>query len=209
MEGIAGVILAGGLSRRMGGGDKTLLPLGGRPLLSHVIDRLERQASPMALNANGDPARFRAFGLSVIPDTAGDFAGPLAGILAGMEWARQQEGVKALVSVAGDTPFFPENLVAGLAGATGGRLDRIVMARSGGRLHPVFALWPVALRHVLAAFLAKEESRSVAAFATRHDAVEQDYPLERFGAMTADPFFNINTSGDLAEAEKLFRERYR
>lgn len=209
MERIAGVILAGGLSRRMGGGDKALLTLGDRPLLSHVIDRLQRQAAPIALNANGDPARFRPFGLPVIPDTVEGFAGPLAGILAGMEWARQQKGVKALVSVAGDTPFFPDNLVAELAKATKGRLDRIVIACSGGRRHPVFALWPLSLRDPLSTFLTEKNDRSVAAFAARHHAVEQDYPLETFGTMTADPFFNINISEDLAEAERLFRERYR
>lgn len=209
MERIAGVILAGGLSRRMGGGDKALLTLGDWPLLSHVIDRLQRQAAPIALNANGDPARFRPFGLPVIPDTVEGFAGPLAGILAGMEWARQQKGVKALISVAADTPFFPEDLVTGLARATDGRLDRIVVACSAGRRHPVFALWPLALTDALSAFLAEEQSRSVAAFADLHHAAEQDYPLERFGAMTADPFFNINISEDLAEAERLFRERYR
>jgi molybdopterin-guanine dinucleotide biosynthesis protein A len=193
----------------MGGGDKPLLPLAGRPLVSHVIGRLEPQAAPIALNANGDPARFRAFGLPVIPDTIGDFAGPLAGILAGMEWAQGQAGITALVSVAGDTPFFPRNLVAGLANAAGARRDRIVIACSGGRRHPVFALWPLSLRDPLSTFLTEKNDRSVAAFAARHDAAEQDYPLERFGAMTADPFFNINTSQDLTEAERLFRERYR
>lgn len=209
MDGIAGVILAGGLSRRMGGGDKTLLVLGGRPLLSHVISGLGRQVGPIALNANGDPARLRSFGLPVVSDTIEGFAGPLAGVLAGMEWARQKDGVKALVSVAGDTPFFPDNLVAELANATKGRLDRIVIACSGGRRHPVFALWPLSLRDPLSTFLTEKNDRSVAAFAASHHAVEQDYPLETFGTMTADPFFNINTPEDLAKAETLFRERYR
>lgn len=209
MKDIAGVILAGGLSRRMGGGDKTLLALAGRPLVSHIFGRLQHQAAPIALNANGDPARFRAFGLPVIPDTIAGFAGPLAGILAGMEWAQKEDGVDALVSVAGDTPFFPENLVAGLADAAGERRDKIVIARSGGRRHPVFALWPLKLRETLAAFLKESNERSVAAFAARHQGLEQDYPMERFGTMTADPFFNINTAADLAEAERLYRERYR
>ena len=209
MDGIAGVILAGGLSRRMGGGDKTLLSLAGRPLVSHIVDRLRRQAAPVALNANGNPARFHAFGLPVIADTIEGFAGPLAGILAGMEWAHGQKSVNALVSVAGDTPFFPENLVAGLASKAGERRERIVIACSGGRRHPVFALWPLALRDALAAFLAETNERSVAAFAEVHRAAVEDYPLERFGSMTADPFFNINTSADLAEAERLYRERHR
>lgn len=209
MDGIAGVILAGGLSRRMGGGDKTLFPLAGRPLISHIIDRFQRQTAPIALNANGDPARFRAFGLPVIPDTIKGFAGPLAGVLAGMEWAQGQAGITALVSVAGDTPFFPENLVAGLANAAGARQGGIIVARSGGRLHPVFALWPLALRDKLAAFLAETDERGVTAFAASQDAAEQAYPMEQFGTMTADPFFNINTAADLAEAERLFRERYR
>jgi molybdopterin-guanine dinucleotide biosynthesis protein A len=209
MNGIAGVILAGGLSRRMGGGDKTLLSLAGQPIVARIAGRLRRQAAPVALNANGDPARFRAFGLPVIADTIDGFAGPLAGILAGMEWAQKQDGVDALVSVAGDTPFFPENLVAALADAAGERRDKIVIARSGGRHHPVFALWPLALRETLAAFLKESDERSVAAFAARHQGTEQDYPLERFGTMTADPFFNINTAADLAEAERLYRERYR
>jgi len=156
---IAGIILAGGLSRRMGGGDKTLLALGGRPLLDHVVARLTPQVGSLALNANGDPARFAASGLSVLADTVEGHAGPLAGILTGLEWAAANTASEALVTAAGDTPFLPADLVATLVAAAAGRPGSIAVASSGGRRHPTFALWPLGLRQALRRFLVDEDNR--------------------------------------------------
>jgi molybdenum cofactor guanylyltransferase len=207
--GIAGIILAGGRSLRMGGGDKTLLPLGGQPMLATVAERLSPQAATVAINANGDPARFAAFRLPVIADTVEGFAGPLAGILSGIIWARSKPGIKAVVTVAGDTPFFPTNLVSSLLDARNGSANRIAVAASGGRRHPVFALWPLTLADALAEFLANSSNRSVAAFAASHDTIERNFPFAKFGAMTADPFLNINEPADLARAEALLQESLR
>ena len=140
---VLGVILAGGRSTRLGGGDKPLLALGGRPLLARVIDRLRPQVRALALNANGDPARFAAFDLPVVPDPVGGFAGPLAGILAGLIWARgQADPPEGIVTAAADTPFFPADLAARLTAAAGE--DGLAIARSNGRLHPVFGYFPIA-----------------------------------------------------------------
>ena len=183
------VILAGGLSRRMGGGDKPLLALGARPILSHVIARLAPQAGPLVLNANGDPARFAAFGLPVISDTVADHPGPLAGILAGLEWAAQA-GHPAIVSAAGDTPFLPHDLVARLAAAAGRTGIAIAATEEDGALrhHPTFGLWRVACRVRLAEALAGG-LRRVRAFAEAEGAGVALFP---------DPaaFFNINTPAD-------------
>src|SRR5579859_1574255 len=141
--GPAGLVLAGGLARRMGGGDKALLPLAGRPLLAHVLDRV--RLGPIAISANGDPARFSQFGLPVLPDGIPDQAGPLAGILAGLEWAAALPEVDHLISVPADTPFLPPDLVARLIAARDAADAEIALAASGGRLHPVVGLWPVAL----------------------------------------------------------------
>lgn len=200
----AGIILAGGLSRRMGGGDKGLRPLGGRPLLAHVAARLASQVGPMALNANGDAARFAALGLPVVADTVGGFAGPLAGILAGLEWAAAETPCKAVVTAAGDTPFFPADLAARLRAAVAGRPGAIAFARCGGRDHPTFALWPVALRRDLEAFLTGGDRR-VLSFLAAQDAVAVDFPPAQAGGRGFDPFFNINTPGDLAEAETILQ----
>jgi len=197
---IAGVILAGGRSARMGGGDKCLTPLGGRPILAHVIERLAPQVDRLALNANGDPARFAAFGLPVLADGAPGFAGPLAGVLAGLDWAAGQ-GADIVISAAGDTPFFPADLVSALcASAVAGDLPLAMAAtpRPGGGLdrHPTFGLWPVALRDDLRAALAGGVRRVVdwteprgCARAVFHDRGEA--------------FFNVNTPDDLARAQAL------
>lgn len=198
---IAGLILAGGRSSRMGGGDKVLRPLGGRPLLAHAIERLAPQVGALALNANGDPDRFAAFGLTVVADTIAGHAGPLAGILAGMEWAIGRPGTTHIVSAAGDTPFFPGDLVARFLAANGGEMSRIVIAASSGRRHPVFALWPVALRQALADHMAAAGNLSVSGFAERHGCTVCDFTASRPGAASIDPFFNINTPADLAAAE--------
>lgn len=201
---IAGIILAGGLARRMGGGDKPLAPLAGRPLLQHGVARLSTQAGPLALNANGDPARFGHFGLPVVADTIEGFAGPLAGVLAGMEWAANA-GARHIVTVAGDTPFFPGDLVARFVAAVAGQPEAVAVAASNGRRHPTFALWPVDLASDLRNALVDRNERRVAAFIDRHPHVEVDFPLQEAAGMAYDPFFNVNTPQDLQEAERLAR----
>ncbi|MGX9144536.1 molybdenum cofactor guanylyltransferase MobA [Mesorhizobium sp. 128a] len=202
---IAGIILAGGLSRRMGGGDKTLLALGGRPLLDHVVARLAPQVGSLVLSANGDPARFAASGLSVLADTVEGHAGPLAGILTGLEWAAANNASEALVTAAGDTPFLPVDLVTRLAAAAAGRSGSIAVASSSGRRHPTFALWPLRLRQALRHFLVDEDNRRVSAFIERHDFVEVEFPLLAVDGGQFDPFFNINAPDDLAVAERLLQ----
>ena len=196
---IAGVILAGGLSQRMGGGDKCLLPVGGRPILAHVIARLRPQVGMLALNANGAPARFAEFGLPVLPDSVGDFPGPLAGVLAGMDWAAQG-GAELLVTAAADTPFFPETLVAELraaARAEGLPLAMAVTRNASGGMdrHPTFGLWPVALREELRATLAAGQRR-VVAFTEPRGCARAVFPQA-----VPDPFFNVNAPEDLAAAD--------
>jgi molybdopterin-guanine dinucleotide biosynthesis protein A len=204
-EDIAGIILAGGLSRRMGGGDKPLGLLSGRPLLGHVLARLEPQVDALAINANGDPCRFSAFGLPVVPDTVAGFAGPLAGILAGLEWAAANTAARRIVSVACDTPFFPDDLVDRLAAATAGTPQAIAVAAFAGRMHPTFALWPADLAASLRRMLVDRGERRVTAFIAEHDHVEVDFAFPENAGIAYDPFFNINTPQDLAEAERLAR----
>jgi molybdopterin-guanine dinucleotide biosynthesis protein A len=191
----AGVILAGGLARRMGGGDKPLAVLAGRPLLAHVIDRLRPQVARLALNANGDPARFASWGLPVIADSLPGFPGPLAGVLAGMDWAAAQ-GFELLVSAPGDTPFLPADLVTRLEAARIAAGTELACARSAGRAHPPVALWPVALREDLRAALDAGEGK-VSRWMGRHGCAEAEWP--------DDPFFNANTPEDLLRAEALLR----
>ncbi|WP_264211004.1 molybdenum cofactor guanylyltransferase MobA [Leisingera thetidis] len=205
-----GVILAGGLATRMGGGDKGRLLVGGQSLLSRVVDRLSPQVSGLALNANGDPERFADLGLAVIADSIEGFAGPLAGVLAGLDWAAEQ-GADTIVTAAADTPFFPADLVARLTAAAEGMDHPLVMAttprtgdealKSGGgkrvNRHPAFGLWPVALREDLRAAL-NDGLRKVVLWTDRHGGREA-----LFGADPFDPFFNINTPEDLARAEAL------
>lgn len=183
------VILAGGRGTRMGGVDKAFLRLGGRPLLAHVIDRLEPQADPLALNANGDPGRFGAVGLPVLPDPVEGFAGPLAGILAALDWAGTL-GAQSVVTVAADTPFFPSDLVARLLGA-----GPPAIAATGDGLHPVFGLWPVATAGGLRAALATG-TRKVTDWTTAIGARPVTFP-----DATPPPFFNINRPEELAQAE--------
>jgi molybdopterin-guanine dinucleotide biosynthesis protein A len=195
---VAGVILAGGLARRMGGGDKALLPLAGQPLLSHVIDRLRPQVDELVLNANGDPARFARFGLPVVADTVEGFAGPLAGVLAGMRWAAGR-GHSHVASAAGDTPFFPADLVARLIEAKGAQ--PICMAATqdperGLSEHPTFALWPVDLADDLERALTEGHMRKVIVWTSRHGCARAVFQ----GNL---PFFNVNTPEDLAEAERI------
>ena len=202
---IPAVILAGGRSTRMGGGDKVLKPLAGKPVLAHVIERLRPQAGPIALTANGDPARFESFGLPVISDTVAGFAGPLAGILAGMEWASQATGSRHLLSVAGDTPFFPADLAERLLNATGTH-QKLVLAHSGGGAHPVFGLWPLDLRGDLLRFLTDAKTFKVMAFAETSGYMLADFPMATAGGREVDPFFNVNTADELAAAEAIRAE---
>lgn len=197
---VAGVILAGGLSRRMGGGDKCLLPLGGKPMLAHVIARLRPQVDRLALNANGDPTRFATFGLEVVPDGIAGNPGPLAGVLAGLDWAAAA-GEEAIVTVAADTPLFPETLVVRLVQAATLARTPLAMALSedperGYAPHPTFGLWPVALREDLRASIAGG-ARRVRDWTAPRGCAETLFP----GAHR--PFFNVNTPADLAEAEAL------
>ncbi|MEP1207966.1 MAG: molybdenum cofactor guanylyltransferase MobA [Rhizobiaceae bacterium] len=198
---IAGVILAGGLSRRMGGNEKSLLQLAGKQPVTWVADAMRPQVSHLALNANGAPERFDFLGLPVLPDTIDGFVGPLAGILAGMRWASTLEGVTHVVSAAADTPFLPADLTARLEAAiegTDGDGDDIAMADSVGRIHPVFGLWPIHLADVLERFLVVEDKRKILEFANRYTlhSVNFDKP-------DSDPFFNINTPDDLEAAEQM------
>jgi molybdenum cofactor guanylyltransferase len=188
----------------MGGGDKPLKPLAGRPMLAHVIERLRPQVSAIVLNANGDPARFAKFGLPVVPDSIEGFAGPLAGVLAGLRWA---EGAvpdcRFAVSIAGDTPFFPRDLAPRLIAAGGGREDRIVLAASPDGLHPVFGLWPLRLADALERFLTEGEARKILAFTDRHDRTEALFEDLKVGGEAVDPFFNVNTPEEAARAETI------
>lgn len=190
-----GVILAGGQARRMGGGDKGRLRLGDATILGHVIARLEDQVDRLALNANGDGARFADLNLPVLADSIDGFAGPLAGVLAGLDWAADQ-GADHIVTAAADTPFFPPDLVPRLllAAETAGR--PIALARTADGRHPTFGLWPVALREDLRQAL-ETGTRKVVAWTDRHGTAMADFPTGRF-----DPFFNVNTPEDLARAQE-------
>ncbi|MBE7181025.1 MAG: molybdenum cofactor guanylyltransferase MobA [Terriglobus roseus] len=192
---VLGLILAGGRARRMGGGDKTLLRLGGRTLLEQVVERLGPQCGAgLALSANGDPARFAGFPGPILPDPLPGQLGPLAGVLAGLEYAAAH-GIAQVVSVSGDAPFLPEDLVVRLQVAMPG--SGLAFAASGARQHPTIALWPPAVRVDLRTYLERGERR-VGAFIECRGAVAATWPI-----VPADPFLNVNTPEDLADAEKL------
>jgi molybdopterin-guanine dinucleotide biosynthesis protein A len=204
-EGVIGVVLAGGKSSRMGGGDKALLQLGGRPMLAHVLERLAPQVAEIVLNANDDPARFAAFGLPHVPDRLAGQMGPLAGIHAGLAWAEaNRPESRFVITVAADTPFFPTDLVSRLCAATDKANPRLVVARSESGVHPVFGLWPVSLAPHLEASLGRG-GRKALDFVTAHRAKEVTFPPVKIGGSAVDPFFNINRPEDLAEAEALLR----
>lgn len=193
---IAGVILAGGLARRMGGGDKALIDLGGRPLVAHVIARLSPQTDRIILNANGDPERFAEFDLPVVPDPIEGAAGPLAGVLAGLEWASVNcPACSWIVTVAADTPFFPENLVDRLTASCQERGGDMACATSNGRAHPVFGLWPIALVDDLRKALVEQGIRKVDQWTGQYNCVETDFETDQI-----DPFFNVNRPEDLDRA---------
>lgn len=205
-HGVVGLILAGGLSRRMGGGDKALRMLGGQQMLARVIERLRPQVGSIVLNANGDPARFATFGLPVVADTIPDFAGPLAGVLAGMRWAREYvPEARWIVSAAADTPFFPLDLVARFHDAVADKSDRIVLAVSDDGTHPVFGLWPIALADDLERAL-HAGTRKILAWTDTHDTVLVKFAPFQAGGRAVDPFFNANRPEDLAEAETILEQ---
>jgi molybdenum cofactor guanylyltransferase len=195
-----GIILAGGLARRLGGVDKGLIEIAGRPILARLIERLGPQCAALALNANSDPARFARFGLPVVADDIEGFAGPLAGVLAGMDYAAAHfPTARALLSVPADTPFVPQDLAARLASAREAAGAKIAVAASAGRTHHAVALWPLALAGDLRQALAEGERR-VSGFIARYENVAADWP-----ALPCDPFFNVNRPEDLTEAEALAR----
>ena len=194
-----GVLLAGGLARRMGGGDKPMRTIGGRTILDRVIARLTPQCSELILNANGDPARFVAFGLQVIPDDVPGFPGPLAGILAALDWtATKRPEVEWVLSAAGDCPFLPRDLVARLHEARARENAQLAVAASGDQSHPVIGLWRVALRDELRHALVVEDLRKIDRWTARYPLARVTWPAEPL-----DPFFNANTVEDIAEAERL------
>ncbi|MFK7940483.1 MAG: molybdenum cofactor guanylyltransferase MobA [Roseovarius sp.] len=213
MSRVLGIILAGGQATRMGGGDKGLLPLGDGTLLDQVIARLAPQVQAMALNANGDAARFAALNLPVVPDSIAEFPGPLAGVLAGLDWAAAQ-GADTVVSVAADTPYFPTDLVERLQAQAQGMTHPLVLAatprgegertksmsKSGLIRHPTFGLWPVALRDDLRTAL-QDGLRKVVIWTAKHDGREAVFDD------VTDPFFNVNTPEDLAQAQHMLREQ--
>lgn len=199
----AAVILAGGRSSRMEGGEKSLVRLAGRPMVEHVIDRLAPQAAALAINANGDIARFAMFGRPVIADTVQGLPGPLAGILAGMEWAAAT-GASHVVSVPTDTPFIPLDMTDRLLSAAG-KGGEPVIAACGAKRHPAIGLWPVALAAQLRDVLISGENFKVSAFADRCGATTAEFPATVAGGLGIDPFFNVNTPGDLALAETMLK----
>jgi molybdenum cofactor guanylyltransferase len=196
---ILGLVLAGGLARRMGGGDKARIRIGGKTILERVLARLAPQCGSMILNANGDPARFGDTGLQVVPDTVPGFAGPLAGILAGLDWAAANAPqVTDVVSVPGDCPFLPPDLVPRLEQARKAAGLPLACARSGDWRHPVIGLWPVGLRGDLRTALVEDDLRKIEAWTARHGVAIADWPAAPF-----DPFFNVNTPEDAAEAQRI------
>ena len=194
-----GVLLAGGLARRMGGGDKPMRQIAGRTILARVIARLKPQCDGLILNANGDPARFAAFGLPVIPDSVADFPGPLAGILASLDWvAASRPEVSWVLSAAADCPFLPRDLVARLHRARADENAQLAVAASDGQSHPVIGLWSVGLREELRHALVVEDVRKIDRWTARYRLATVTWPVDDL-----DPFFNANTVDDIAAAERL------
>lgn len=194
-----GVLLAGGLARRMGGGDKPLKTLGGVTLLDRAVARLTPQCDGLIVNANGDPARFAGLGLPVVADTVEGFAGPLAGILAALEWMAVHRPQTAwLLSIPTDSPFLPMDLVSRLHEARGAAGTALACARSGDQTHPVVGLWPVSLAADLRHALVVEDLRKIDRWTARHGIAEAVWPTAPY-----DPFFNANSPEDLAEAETI------
>ena len=194
-----GLVLAGGLARRMGGGDKARIKIGGMTILQRVLACLTPQCSGVIINANGDPARFADTGLPVVADSVPDFAGPLAGILAGLDWAAQNvPAVEWLVSVPGDCPFLPKDVVSRLHDARAAANVPLACARSGEWRHPVVGLWPVRLCEDLRHALVDENLHKIELWTARHGIAIAEWPTTPI-----DPFFNVNTPKDVAQAEAI------
>lgn len=194
-----GLILAGGLARRMGGGDKAMIEIGGRTILDRVIETMTPQCDGIILNANGDPARFARFGLPVVPDDIPDFAGPLAGILAGLDWAAaHRPNIEWMVSVPGDCPFLPADLVERLHAARAAAGTLLACAKSGDWRHPVAGLWPVGLRADLRRALVDEDLHKIEVWTARHGIAIAEWPDRPI-----DPFFNVNTPEDRIRANDI------
>jgi molybdenum cofactor guanylyltransferase len=196
-----GLVLAGGLARRMGGGDKARIEIGGVSILDRVLATLSGQCTDIIINANGDPKRFEDTGCIVVADSVPGFAGPLAGILAGLDWlAAESNGIEWLVSVPGDCPFLPDDLVERLHQARRqlGAGVALACARSGEWRHPVVGLWPLALRADLRKALVEEGLRKIEVWTARHGVAIADWPDQPI-----DPFFNVNTPEDAARAERV------
>jgi molybdopterin-guanine dinucleotide biosynthesis protein A len=192
-------VLAGGLARRMGGGDKARIKIGGASILQRVLACLRPQCSGIIINANGDPARFADTGLPVVADSVPDFAGPLAGILAGLDWAAQSvPNIEWLASVPGDCPFLPKDLVARLHDGRAASNVPLACARSGEWRHPVVGLWPVKLREDLRHALVGEDLHKIELWTARHGVA-----IAEWAAVPFDPFFNVNTPKDVAQAEAI------
>lgn len=195
----AGLVLAGGIARRMGGGDKSLRLLAGRPILAHVLARLAGQCDGLLLSANGDPSRFAAFSLPVVADDVPGFAGPLAGVLAGLDWlAAHRSDIAWMLAVPADTPFLPPDLVARLHAGRAAAGTPMACAASGGRMHPVVGLWPVSLRGELRRAVVEAGERRVGRWMEERGLARVDWPAEPL-----DPFLNLNTPEELAAAEEV------
>ena len=200
---VAGVLLAGGRAKRMGGGDKGLRSLGGRTIMDYIVERVRPQVAVLVINANGDPGRFSGYGLpvsaDVISDESGGFAGPLAGVRTGMEWAAaNQPQCPWVATFACDAPFAPSDLVARFVAAVEEEGAAMACAASRGRAHPVFGLWPVALAAELRQAMSEEDIRKIDRWTARYNLIEVDFAADPF-----DPFFNINAPENLTEAERL------
>jgi molybdopterin-guanine dinucleotide biosynthesis protein A len=194
-----GAILAGGLARRLGGGDKSLRLVGGRTVLARLVDRLTPHVTRLVINANDDPRRFDELGLPVIADCLPDHPGPLAGVLTALEWiAATDPAIEWVVSVPGDAPFLPPDLVQRLHAARLREAATLACAGSLGRTHPVVGLWPVSIRHELRRAVADEGIRRIDRFTGRYPCAVEQWAVE-----PVDPFFNVNTPEDLAEADRL------
>jgi molybdopterin-guanine dinucleotide biosynthesis protein A len=194
-----GLVLAGGLARRMGGGDKALIRIGHQTILERALARLAPQVSGIVLNANGDPARFAASALPVVADSVPGFAGPLAGVLAGLDWvAANKPGIEWLASVPGDCPFLPRDLVSRLHAARAAENKPLACAHSGDWRHPVVGLWQVALRDDLRRAIVDEDLRKIEVWTARHGVALADWPTD-----PVDPFFNVNTPEDVERATAL------
>jgi molybdenum cofactor guanylyltransferase len=197
-----GVVLAGGLARRMGGGDKARIRIAGTSILDRVLGRLAPQCSGVIINANGDPSRFADAGVPVVADGVPDFAGPLAGILAGLDWASANAASRQwIASVPGDCPFLPKNLLERLHEARSAAGAALACASSGKRTHPVVGLWPLHLREDLRRALLGEGVRKIDLWTARHGVAVAQWP-----DTPIDPFFNVNTPDDAASAEEIARQ---